>query len=113
MLEIKETYLEVTDDREEKISCGDSGFYEPFTDDKGKLFKSLQKEFGKCVSKVYRDIYPVVLMMEKGRLIHKEEHTVIQVGWVFESRQKYDRSTETYIREVWVEYRIKIEDNNN
>lgn len=59
-------------------------FSEPLDrEDLPGLFRRLSKEFGRCVSKVY---------VGDGK----------PVGWVFEKRVEYDRSTETYIRETWV-----------
>jgi hypothetical protein len=63
-------------------------FTEAFTDKRGELFRSCQKEFGKCVSKVYAE---------------KADGTSNPVGWVFEGREQYTDTGETYIRQVWVE----------
>lgn len=63
---------------------GETGFYETFTDDTGVLFRELQKEHGRCVSKMY-----------KGN--------GVPCGWVFQKRQKYEDSPETYTQETWVE----------
>lgn len=47
------------------------------------LFLRLSREFGRCVSKVYvGECKPV--------------------GWVFEKRERYDDTNETYIMETWV-----------
>ena len=55
----------------------------------GELFKGLQLDYGRCVSKVYRD---------------RKDSPPIQVGWVFQKRVEYDDCPgESYIREVWVE----------
>lgn len=51
-----------------------------------EAFDSFQKEYGRCVSKVYVDT----------------ADGTKQIGWCFESRQKYEDSDETYLREVWV-----------
>lgn len=59
----------------------------------GELFRSMRDEYGKCVSKLYIDT--------------ADGHPR-QIGWVFESRQRYtdahrgDRES-SYIREVCVE----------
>lgn len=73
---------------------GDSPPYETHTDDIGKLFKSLQREYGKCTGKVYQD------------------PDARRIGWVFQKRMRYEdahrdgngRYSEKahYIREVWV-----------
>ena len=87
MLEIRETYINET--RGHRI--GETDWYEPFTDDMGALFRSLQREYGGCVSRVYRDV--------KGAL-------PLTVGWVFNRRERYeDDERATYLRAVWVEYR--------
>ena len=80
---IRETWVNKTKGHQ----CGDSGLYEPFTDDIGKLFRCLQKEFGKCVSAMYID---------KGNSAQK-------IGWVFEKKMKYEDCKEYYIQETWVE----------
>lgn len=72
---------------------GDSGEpYEPFTDDLGKLFKSLRSEYGRAQSKVYVDL-------NSGGVRH--------VGWAFVKRMKYedartDKPSDYYTRCVWV-----------
>lgn len=70
----------------ENYICGESGLYEPYTDNLGELFRSLQKEYGKCVSKVYVD----------------QGDKTIAIGWVFEKRRKYDDCNDTYLQETWV-----------
>lgn len=61
--------------------------YEAFTDDVGKLFRSLMREYGRCVSSVYVDT-------KNGKSK--------RIGWVFQKRMKYEDCDETFIREVWV-----------
>lgn len=60
----------------------------------GKLFRELQKSYGRCTSKVYRDI---------------DRQTTIEVGYVFEKKRKYARSKEYYIEETWIEIMERIE----
>jgi len=79
---ISEQHINVTQD----CLCGESGLYEPFTDEVGKLFKDLQKQFGRCTSKVYID----------------EEDVSRPIGWVFQKKQKYSDTDEEYVHEVWV-----------
>ena len=80
-------------------------FYEAFTDDLGRLFRDLQKEYGRCISKIYVD---------RGR--RQEDNTLFvlglthpitteEIGWVFQKRVPYTDCKDTYLREVWVEYR--------
>jgi len=81
---INETWINAT---EKNICCGDSDPYETFTDNTRILFKSLQKEYGKCISKMYID---------------KKDGPTIQAGWVFEKLQKYDDCNEKYLAQTWV-----------
>jgi len=67
-------------------TVGSSGIYETFTDDKGQLYKSLVKEYGRCTGKVYID----------------KDDTTLTIGWVFEKRVKYDDCNETYLQETWI-----------
>lgn len=85
---IEETFI----NKDKGYRFGDSGVYESFTDDKGKLFKSLQKEYGRCVSRVYVD---------------QKEGPPKQIGWVFEKKMQYEDARNNkpesfYMREVWV-----------
>jgi hypothetical protein len=69
-----------------------AGWFEPYTDDKKRLFASLQKEYGRCVSKMYVDV-----PMGDGTFDTRP------CGWVF-SRKGSDGKTE-WEDETWVEYR--------
>jgi hypothetical protein len=82
---ISETFVNL----DEGYRFGDSGKYEPFTDDLGQLYKSLRAEYGRCTGHVYIDT---------------KEHRTKTVGWVFLKRMVYEdsRTNETYLREVWV-----------
>ncbi len=62
---------------------GDSEIYETFTDNRGELYRAMRREYGRCVSKVY---------INDGQ----------PVGWVFQKRQQYDDSPETFLLETWV-----------
>ena len=93
MLQIHETWTEVREVGEGSLQAyglGESGWYEPFTEDLGKLFKSLMKEFGRCVSKIYQDA---------------PDGVDDPVGWVFQKRAKYDDCNQTYLQETWVTHR--------
>ena len=70
--------------------------YEAFTDDIGKLFRSLQNEYGRCVSKVYRD--KKIVTNDHGG----ERWEVVSIGWVFEKRERYQDMDETYLHETWI-----------
>lgn len=88
-LQVNESYINQT-----KGYCfGESGWINSWTDNIGELFKSCQKEYGRCTSKIYVDL---------------PDGTADPIGWVFEKTMVYEdaRNTdETYVREVWVSYR--------
>jgi len=65
---------------------GSDGVQETFTSDKEVLFKSLQKEHGRCVSKVCVDTPKKVKV----------------IGWVFQKKRKYPDCDREYLCEVWV-----------
>lgn len=82
---IQENFINAT----KHHSFGDcSEPYEAFTDDIGRLYRSLASEYGRCVSKVYLDT------ASKG---------TVAIGWVFQKQMPYeDVPKECYLREVWV-----------
>lgn len=80
---IRETYVNL----DKGWRFGESDVYETDFDDKGKLYRSLVREYGRCTGKMYVDL-------KGGR--------TIEAGWVFVKRMQYDDSNETYLREVWV-----------
>jgi hypothetical protein len=85
---IQETFINET----KGYVCGEPDKYEAFTDDVGRLFRALQREHGRCISKIYRDT----------------DNGAQAVGWVFEKRMKYsdargnDLERDYYIQNVWV-----------
>jgi hypothetical protein len=85
---VSETFLNKTKD----FRFGDTEPYETYTDTIGQLFREMQREYGRCVSRVYTDA----------------SGTTKQIGWVFEKRMQYedargnDTERDYYIREVWV-----------
>jgi hypothetical protein len=80
---IQETWI----DQKNKSIIGETDIYETFTDNKGDLFRSLQNEYGRCVSKIFIDDL---------------DGKTKQVGWVFEKKQKYDDVNEFFILETWI-----------
>ena len=85
MLYIKETAI----NRCGGYQYGETDWYETFTDDPGKLYRYLRKEYGGGVRTMYRDL-------PNGQ--------AEKIGWVFQGHAHYDDSPlETYEREVWVE----------
>ena len=73
--------------RTEGYSWGDSDIIEAFTDNPGELFRSCQKEYGRCISKVYVDC-------PSGK--------VKAIGWVFEKTARYEDTDEPFMQETWV-----------
>jgi hypothetical protein len=103
-MRIRETYVNDT----EGYRFGDSDWFEPWTEDRGKLFRSLQQEYGGCVSMMYRDV-------RRGReftafgVVVPARWKVITTGWVFRKRMRYEdarpywpKDKAEYVREVWV-----------
>jgi hypothetical protein len=79
---IQESFVNAT----EGYRFGDSEPQEPYTDDVGELYRTLRAEYGRCIGKVYVDT----------------DDGPKAVGWVFQSRDRYEDSNETYLREVWI-----------
>ena len=84
--EIREDYV-IKRYNGDSYRSGDCDWYEPFTNNIGKLFRSLCKEFGRCISKMYRD--------------YNGQH--LMCGWVFEKRHQYSDTKEWYKVETWIE----------
>ena len=82
MLWIQEEFFNAT----KGYRFSQSAPYETAFDDTGKLFRSLQSEYGRCVSRVY---------------VGTKTGTK-RIGWVFEKRMRYEDSKGHYTREVWV-----------
>lgn len=86
MLMIQETYV----NKDQDCVFGESGWYEAYTDNRQKLFLNLQKEYGRCESKMYVDL---------------TSGGCREIGYVFLKKMQYERSDKFYLREVWVEVR--------
>jgi len=95
---IRESFIEVRSDGK-RLGYGDSEYYEPFTDDPGGLFRSLQREHGRCTGNMYQDVWTT----SNGRRELSNEPR--KVGWVFEKRRKYTDCNEWYLSETWVHVR--------
>jgi len=94
-LYVKEVFVNETD----HYIFNDGDWYETYTDNRSKLFRNMQREYGRCISKIYMD---VSVGQFHGAVIRKPK----QVGWVFEKKMAYeDNSKKFYIRTVWVEVR--------
>jgi hypothetical protein len=103
-LEISETWVNATKGH----GIGESGWYEPFTDDRGKLYRSLMREYGRCIGKVYVDVRTPAAEDDGTMGAYKERAKPI--GWVFQGRDKYSDTGEPYVRETWVTVREKGEE---
>ncbi len=97
---IQEKYVNET----KGYRIGESEPYEPYTLDIGDLFLDMQREYGRCIGKVYVGDYTI----KDGA---GDQYVPSRaVGWVFQSRQQYTdtgrhgRPAEFYIREVWVTF---------
>lgn len=90
MLKITEEHMSYNLDMSKGYHLGEPVSYEPFTEDRGHLFKEFQKEYGRCVSKVYQDT---------------PDGTPDPIGWVFQKVRPYEDARtkeDKYIHEVWV-----------
>lgn len=91
-LQIKETFI----NESKGHIFSESGWYTPFTEDRGELFRSLRGEYGRCTSSVYID---------------RVNAPPVRVGWVFTKRMEYEdyrpgsSMDRYYTREVWVSTR--------
>jgi hypothetical protein len=63
--------------------AGESEVYETGHGRPGELFRSCQREFGRCTSKVY---------VGEGK----------PIGWVFERKAKYTDTGKPYTQQTWV-----------
>ena len=70
---------------DEGFDCNDSTILEDATP--GDVYRYALGEHGRCASKMYRDV-------DGGPPIH--------CGWVFEKRERYEDTGETYLQEAWV-----------
>lgn len=64
----------------------DPEFNETKFDHMGQLYKGLIKEYGRCTSKQYIDV--------NGK--------PVQIGWVFQKREKYTDCKQTFLMQTWV-----------
>ena len=91
MLEIMETWVNSTQGH----IVGNTEFYKPYTDNMKRLFRSLQREYGRCISKMYIDI------LEQPERIRKTQ----SIGYVFQKKVKYTDCKDYYLQETWIEFR--------
>jgi len=90
MIWVQESYINQT----AGYRFGDTEVYESGFDQAGPLFKAMQCEYGRCVSKVYID---------------GKDGKPRQIGWVFQKTVEYEdaradwpKDRREYVREVWV-----------
>lgn len=96
-MRISEVYVNAT----EGYQVGESGPYEPFTDHRGQLFRALQREHGRCVSRLYIDRRVPAVPDDPTATAYRL--TAEPIGWVFEKRATYTDTGEPYTHETWVE----------
>lgn len=78
---VRETYLEVRED--ERVVCfGESQVYETRYDTVKELFDACQKEYGRCVSRIYYGS---------------------PIGWAFRKTSHYEDTGEPFVQETLVE----------
>jgi hypothetical protein len=81
-LYVEEAYINKT----EGYRFGDSDVQLSRFETPGDVFRFAQKEYGRCISKVYLDV------LDEPKAI----------GWVFLSKARYEDTDEPYLREVWI-----------
>jgi hypothetical protein len=101
MLQIRETFVNAT----KGYRFRETEWYEPFTQDRGELYRSLQKEYG-AAKRMYVDRPEPWDLSAVGQPRSRTE----ACGWVFSSRELYEdasdkRPEDYYTREVWVDVR--------
>ena len=79
---VQEDYVNAT----EGYRMGDSDPQESRFDNPGDLFHFCQKEYGRCIGRVYIDT----------------PSGVKTIGWVFQKREKYTDCNEHYLQEAWI-----------
>ena len=84
MIQTKETYI----NRTRGCTIGEEEWRDCFFQNGKNLFKSLQKQYGRCESKIYIDV-----PMGDGTF------RTVSCGWVF---SKYKKE-ESFILETWIE----------
>lgn len=113
-IEVYETYINST----QRVQFGSTDRFVPsYATSPGELFRDCQKEYGACISRMYRDTRTLV---QRGRVAFgvivpdTYKYETVPVGWVFRKRMRYEdarpcygryREQDYYIRDVWVEWR--------
>lgn len=73
--------------KNEGYRLGETDVEETLYEKKSELFLDLQREHGRCTSKV---------------MIDQEAGKSVAIGWVFEKGKMYSDTKQTYIQETWV-----------
>ena len=101
-IRIREVYSEIRyeydDDGSEidkSYTFGECDWYEPFTDNRGELFRSCQREYGRCTSTIFKDVRSSVAFYPPVKRTYFN-------GWFFEKRRKYEDCDDTYLQGTWV-----------
>jgi hypothetical protein len=81
----------------------DTLWYEPFTDNRKRLFRSCQRDYGRCVSSIYVDT-PTGPKACGWYFERREEYTDARRfnSYGYQLTQQEFRERWTYIRGVWV-----------
>lgn len=102
-MRIRESFVNLT----KGYRLGDPEWYEPYTDDRGELFRAMRHEYGRCTGRIYVDVPQGDASASPGvaaPAADRQAYVTETVGWVFEKRCAYeDAPDEHYIQEVWVE----------
>lgn len=125
-LQIRETFINET----KGYQFGDSEWYEPYTDNRGRLFREMQQDYGRCMGKVYLDVPrpdTAHSPAPAAPIATRRVFDVVAVGWVFSKTMPYEdarpshytdsgrpvyRDADYYERQVWVQTR-EVEENDN
>ena len=104
---VRETYVNA----DSSAAFGETPWFEPYTNDRAKLFRDWQKEYGGCTGRMYVDI-------------PNDDSNVVEavpVGYVFRKRMRYEDARgewsdrlgrrvyserDYYTREVWVKIKF-------
>lgn len=98
-MEIRECWV----DRTRECRGEWSPWYEPFTNNRKRLFRSLVAEYGRCTGRMYRD-HRTPAPDDGTTGAYREE--AVPVGWVFEKRRRYEDVRgpgAEFLCETWVE----------
>ena len=87
-------YIQITHIDDTRHLCLDKDTWHEYDGKKQKLFTEMQREYGRCISKMFVD---------------RKNLPPLVIGWVFEKFTKYEDSSEKFIKHTWVEVAEKVE----